>query len=480
MPITIEGISSSSIDIKWTSIGTSVTSYFVELWQPYDGATNVYTKNPPYGGSQRTHSFYNLSASTRYEIKVYGRNSSGTLIGSVERYSVVTNSVYVPPDPDPAPGSITSFSAYIEGLSTIIVYGYVDSYTSYVTITSNSFSTQYAYPSNGFFSASFSGSPGNRYNFFGRAVNSSGSSSLSDTQITIPLPTPSPISMSVTRNGTTITVSGTMGPSSNTDYVGITSPSFSSVNVWPDYYRNYSTSFAGTQGNTYSFTGRGWYAGVDGPTVTKTIEIPYTPLGPMTTVTRNGITTTSFDLSWTQVTNAASYGIDVRTGEYSTSPFFNSYYPTGLSQRVTGLTPNQSYWVKVYPINGTQRGSEQTFIVKTSSSRPGDWYWTIGKNKGQNYSISNGSFTNLVSRTEIINFQNHINEFRNTYKGLPKYSFSHIATNAVFTAAMYNELDTSIRGMNPSVSTYGNQTSNSTYTVDELLNRLRVSLNSIT
>lgn len=208
---------------------------------------------------------------------------------------------------------------------------------------------------------------------------------------------------------------------------------------------------------------------------TASIPLPSTPTN--FRVYDGGATYVS--VAWNSSSGANRYVVEVYRASNNVLVWDNRNI-TGTSVVITGLTNGVTYNIKLYANNGGGNSSPVwLYNVQVGFPRPANWSWTIVKAKGRSYTIVNNRFTNLVSYDEIMRFRTRINEFR-VYKNMSQYSFSSISRGTVFTATMYNQMEAAIRAMNPPVSTYGQQSAGSSYTVDELLNRLRLSLNSIT
>ncbi|MFZ1693327.1 MAG: hypothetical protein WAT74_09035, partial [Flavobacteriales bacterium] len=95
------------------------------------------------------------------------------------------------------------------------------------------------------------------------------------------------------------------------------------------------------------------------------------------------ITTSSFDVSWTNGNGARRVAIINTSNSFTapadgTDPAANNVYGgsgeqvifngTGSSVSVSGLSPNTNYWVRVYGYNGT--GSETLYLTTTASNNP--------------------------------------------------------------------------------------------------------------
>lgn len=187
---------------------------------------------------------------------------------------------------------------------------------------------------------------------------------------------------------------------------------------------------------------------------------------------------TELAFAWNTVSGANRYVLEIYRSS-NDALVWDARNITGGSIWAGPLISGVSYYAKLYA-NGEGGNSVPTFLysIIAGLERPYNWDWYIDKRKGRTYNIFNNSWTNLVSYDEVVAFRTRINAFR-TYKGMNTYSFSAISRGSVFTATMYNQMETAIRAMNPPISTHGQQSSGSSQTVDALLNRLMDSLNSI-
>lgn len=73
--------------------------------------------------------------------------------------------------------------------------------------------------------------------------------------------------------------------------------------------------------------------------------------------------------------------------------------------------------------------------------RPSNFAWTYNKGSGRDFNLTASEWNSFTAR---------INEFRE-YKGLSRYSFTTARRGNDFTAAMYNQARSAIRG----ISGYG-------------------------
>lgn len=190
-------------------------------------------------------------------------------------------------------------------------------------------------------------------------------------------------------------------------------------------------------------------------------------------------TATSATMSWSSHGVSGNvvldYNVEVfRSSESAGNLVFSSYgiSSSARSQSISGLSSGTTYVFKLY--SNRQLGDKvvERVTTATGTARPSNFSWTIPKVRGNSYSIVSGKVTNLVSRSEIVAFENRINDFRE-YKGLSAYTFSSKSVGQSVDTAMYNSWKNAITAMSPPTSP-----STSTNLID-LLNGLRNSLNSI-
>lgn len=292
---------------------------------------------------------------------------------------------------------------------------------------------------------------------------------------------PSRPTLSTSVSGRTVEIWGYAG--SNTSQVRLftsgMSPSSEIFYTGSNGY--YSTTRTGNWNTSYEIHARGERGSDQSTTVTSYVSIGSPPPEPPDTPTNFRVydrTSTTLGFAWNTVPRANRYVLEIYRSSNDTL-VWDSRNIRGGSVWSGTLTRGVSYYAKLYA-SGDGGNSRPTYIYSLSVGyeRPRDWSWITPKTKGRGYNIRGGYWDDLVTYDELVSFRDRINAFRQ-YKELSSYSFSSISKGQVFTATMYNQMETAISSMSPPTSTYGQQSSGSSRSIDELLNRLRDSLNSI-
>jgi YD repeat-containing protein len=120
------------------------------------------------------------------------------------------------------------------------------------------------------------------------------------------------------------------------------------------YFRIRAVSASGTSASSQVFT------------LTTLVLLP-----PPTVVSASNISTSSFIASWTSVSGATSYGIDVSTSSsFSTNVFINDFPVNSLQFNVFTLTPGTTYYFRVRAKNATQTSANSQSVTVTTSALP--------------------------------------------------------------------------------------------------------------
>ncbi|HMP72172.1 MAG TPA: fibronectin type III domain-containing protein [Kiritimatiellia bacterium] len=90
--------------------------------------------------------------------------------------------------------------------------------------------------------------------------------------------------------------------------------------------------------------------------------------GQTATPTAASITPTGFTVNWAPTTGAASYRLDVATDSGFTAMVsgFNNLTVSGTSQAVSGLTPGQTYYVRVRAVNASGTGANSGTLTQAA------------------------------------------------------------------------------------------------------------------
>ena len=360
------GFTSSPIDISGLN-----TSTYSKL---YIKAFISYTSASPKLNDWRVSCNYCTAPTTSYTVTgggSYCSGGSGVAVGLSNSQSGVTYQLYV--------GASTSGST-VAGTGSAITFG---SQTTAGTYTVQSVL------SGGYCAATMSGSQT-------IAVNA--------------LP-------SITTTGTTATACYNAGSQTTTlPYTATTNSPTSYSIAWTGLTAQGSTSFAfsGSGGTMTGVTipaatAAGTYTGTmaitngNGCTNTQAISatVLTTTLSTPTANSGSSVGSTSFTASWSSVSGATGYYLDVSTssGFGSFVGVYNAYSVSGTSQLVSGLTANSTYYYRVRAMNScTSSSNSSTIAINTAALNVGLYIagnvvnnGTIDQTSDPNYMIMSGT-----------------------------------------------------------------------------------------
>ena len=145
-------------------------------------------------------------------------------------------------------------------------------------------------------------------------------------------------------------------------------------------------------------------------------------------------------------------------------------YSTSRTKTFTGLPSNTRFNIFCsYSQNNYAQYGQVTGTVTTAKiSRPSNFEWTNAKVTGEAFNLTAAEWNSFTAR---------INAFR-TYKGLSNYSFTTAYTGDVFTAAMYTQAQTAIKGIAGYGTGIPNAVKGGAITADHF-NKIRNELNAI-
>lgn len=179
----------------------------------------------------------------------------------------------------------------------------------------------------------------------------------------------------------------------------------------------------------------------------------------------------------TSITVALSNYSDFRYFKYSiqlldgTTVGGSGSYVTSASYTFTGLSPNTTYNVFCNYSNNSSSTVDDTLGITVTTakiSRPSNFEWTNAKVTGKAFNLTAAEWNSFTAR---------INAFR-AYKGLSNYSFTTAYTGNVFTAAMYTQAQTAIKGIAGYGTGIPNAVKGGAITADHFT-KIRDELNSI-
>lgn len=182
----------------------------------------------------------------------------------------------------------------------------------------------------------------------------------------------------------------------------------------------------------YGITMTAWVNGVESNygwqviTEVKTYKQMTLPIITVGIVTHNSIA-----ITWTASVNATSYILDIlRDVPRESLPDVNLPL-SPRSYTITGLIPNNLYYLRLDPYNSPEdnsmRGTQITVTTLAAMPRPLNWAWEYTILSGQPFYTQSGSTVFIMRAAHWNAFIARINEFR-VYKGLAAYAFTTALT----------------------------------------------------
>lgn len=413
MALYISNISQTSFYANWSSHGSTVKYYNLEV---YRGSSLVWSQ---YNISSSTYSRYigGLSSGTYYEVKLYSKNSSNSTVRVEYAYATTTSPAI----------NVGSMGSIYTNLSTrgrvTLSWNPVSNATYYVAELYYGSSTygsliDYDYSIGGT-AKTFTGlSDGTTYT---AKVYGARSGSPNGGYNTVTFTTPTYRVGSI--SSLTLTPSTSSGSIVYASWSSATYASYYALEVYTSSGR-FVTSNYNISGTSYTITGLsentqyrvrvyGWASGYDnGSPIERYVTTTSFNVGSLTGLGASASTTSgAINVWWNSATNATGYRIEVYRGNTTSSSYLvYSTSTSSTSAYVSGLLEYNLYTVKVYGTrSGYPNGGYSTTTVTTADVTPPSISGVTGDGKGRVYfswnATDSGSGMRSTStyRTEISN-----------------------------------------------------------------------------
>ncbi|MDR6840427.1 hypothetical protein [Pseudoxanthomonas sacheonensis] len=338
--------------VSWTA-STGATSYTLD--QSTNGGSTWATA---YTGAAQSVPYVDKPAGN-YTYRVKGCNSAGC-----SAYSA--NATVQSIQPPSGTSTVTAPASNSTGSYTV-------SWTAVATATTYTLEEQVngggwtAFGANAGTSTAISGRANGTYGYRVKGCNSAGCGPVSAVVSVVVLYPPTTPALSVPSSSNTgnYTVSWT-APGTTTSYQIEQS---ANGGAWAAFYTGAATSAAATGRATgsYAYRGRACNAsGCSGNSATVTIAVALAPAAAPTLTAPASTTTGSFTVSWTTVTDAATYSLEERLNGGSWSVIYSN---TGTSSALTNRTPG-TWDYRVKGCNSVGCGPTSAVSTVTSSAPP--------------------------------------------------------------------------------------------------------------